>query len=254
MRLAILSDIHGNLPALEAVLEELANERIDQFLCLGDVAASGPQPGEALDRVKALSWPVIMGNTDDWLLSPQLKEQTTRFGQYCQDIDLWCAQQISEEQKAFIRSFQASMLIPLSPQHTLLAYHGSPRSYRERILDVTSEEELDTIFGETPATILVGGHTHAQLWRRYRDKLILNPGSVGLAMDRVSPLDAISNPPWAEYAILTLEGKRLSVDLRRTPFDLKAFLTVSLERNMPHTHHIHSPQLYIGSAKQTNRL
>ena len=234
MRLAILSDIHGNLPALETVIAELADEQIDHFLCLGDVASGGPQPGETLDRVKALGWPIIMGNTDDWLLSPQVKEQTTRFGQYCQDIDLWCAQQISEEQKVFIRSFQASALIPLSPQHTLLAYHGSPRSYRERILDITSEAELDAIFGETPATILVGGHTHAQLWRRYRDKLILNPGSVGMAMDRVSPLDAIRNPPWAEYAILTIEGKRLSVDLRRTPFDPQRLRAISLERGMPH--------------------
>lgn len=234
MRLAILSDIHGNLPALEAVLVELTEERIDQVICLGDVAASGPQPGETLDRVKALGWPVIMGNTDGWLLAPQLKEHTTSFGQYCQDIDLWCAQQISEEQKAFIRSFQPSTLITLSPQHTLLAYHGSPRSYHERILDITSEAELDVIFGKAPATILVGGHTHAQLWRRYRDKLILNPGSVGLAMDRVSPVEAIRNPPWAEYAIITIEGKHLSVDLRRTPFDPQRLLAISLERGMPH--------------------
>ncbi|GHO44958.1 metallophosphoesterase family protein [Ktedonospora formicarum] len=234
MRIALLSDIHGNLPALEAVLNELAHEHIDQYVCLGDVAASGPQPCETLDAIRLLNGPVIMGNTDDWLLSPQVKEHTTPFAQRCQDIDLWCVEQLSEEHRTFIRSFQPSLLLPLAPPHLLLAYHGSPRSYSERILDTTSETELDAIFGETPATILVGGHTHAQLWRRYRDKLILNPGSIGLAMDRVSPLTEVRNPPWAEYAILTLEGKHLSADLRRTPFDVQRFLTISTERGMPH--------------------
>ncbi|NIW96181.1 MAG: hypothetical protein GWN20_25895, partial [Phycisphaerae bacterium] len=70
MRLAIISDIHGNLIALEAVLAVLAQEEIDQMVCLGDVAATGPQPHETIARLRELNCPVVMGNTDDWLLNP----------------------------------------------------------------------------------------------------------------------------------------------------------------------------------------
>ena len=70
MRIGLIADIHGNLIALETVLAELAREPLDQMVCLGDVAALGPQPGEALARLRALGCPVVMGNTDAWLLAP----------------------------------------------------------------------------------------------------------------------------------------------------------------------------------------
>ena len=70
MRIGLISDIHGNLIALESVLSELKREQVDSMICLGDVAALGPQPHEVIERLRKLNCPVVMGNTDDWYLQP----------------------------------------------------------------------------------------------------------------------------------------------------------------------------------------
>jgi hypothetical protein len=73
-----------------------------------------------------------------------------------------------------------------------------------------------------------------QMFRRHKDMLVLNPGSVGVAMDRVSPLEEVHNPAWAEYAILTIEGDALNVELRRTPFDVHALHQAIYDSCIPH--------------------
>lgn len=233
MKLAIISDIHGNLTALDAVLTELAEQKIDDILCLGDVAASGPQPREVIDRLKQRAIPVVVGNTDDWLLFPKLKEQTTLFGKNCQDIDLWVSQQLRLEDRAYLRSFQPTIAREVGGK-LLLVYHGSPRSYNERIMATTSEEALAEALGTNQADIFIGGHTHIQLYRRHKAALVLNPGSVGLAMDRIWPIDEIRNPPWGEYAVLNVFDGHLNVDLRRIPFDNQTFVQACRESGMPH--------------------
>ncbi len=234
MRLALIADIHGNLVALEAVLTELAAQQIEHIVCLGDVAASGPQPQQVIELLQRLGCPVVVGNTDAWLLKPQLKETADLFQQRCQDIELWCAQQLSASDQEYLRTFQPTLEYPLSNGKVLLGYHGSPRSYHEQILSTTPEEELEQAFAGFQADIMVGGHTHIQMFRRYKNILLLNPGSVGLAIDRVSPLNEVRNPPWAEYAIVDSEGDALRVELHRTPFDLQAFIQVTLTSGMPH--------------------
>lgn len=76
MPVAIISDIHGNLIALDAVLNAIAARKIQQIICLGDVAATGPQPREVIARLKQINCPVVMGNMDDWLLKPKLSADT----------------------------------------------------------------------------------------------------------------------------------------------------------------------------------
>lgn len=234
MQLALISDIHGNLVALDAILQNIQQRQIEQIICLGDVAASGPQPHEAIQRLRAVNCPIIMGNTDAWLLNPLMREQKTSFGQRSQDINLWCIQQLTEEDKAFLATFAATITCPLNPQHTLLAYHGSPRSFNEQLLPTTSDETLEEALNGTSAQVYAGGHTHQQMFRRYKDKLIINAGSVGLAMDRSTPLDEVRNPPWSEYAILTVTDKALSVELCRVPFDITSFIEITLHSDMPH--------------------
>ena len=120
----------------------------------------------------------------------------------------------------------------------LLACHGSPRSFLERVYPTASLEQLDEYFTSFPrAQILVGGHIHQQFFLRYRDKIVLNPGSVGQPLDRMrARVDSgARNPPWAEYAIVNIEGNQLGVELLRVPFDLEGFLTLLSQRGMPHT-------------------
>ncbi len=73
-----------------------------------------------------------------------------------------------------------------------------------------------------------------QLFRRYKDKLVLNPGSVGMAMDRMYPLSEVRNPPWGEYAIVSVEGNQLSVELLRVPFNIEGLLEAHFRCDMPH--------------------
>jgi len=235
VQIALISDIHGNLPALDAVLDNLARRGVGQLVCLGDVAAGGPQPRQVVRRLREIRCPVVMGNADAWLLDPQLALPTGLFAQRCQDIDLWCAHQLDEDDRDFLRAFPATVELPLGDAGALLGYHGSPRSFREPLLPTTPDETLDQALAGTSARFLAGGHTHLQMFRRYREWLLLNPGSVGVAMDRTAPLDAVRNPPWAEYAVVTAGGRHdLGVALCRVQFDVDGFRDVTLCSGMPH--------------------
>jgi len=234
MRLALISDIHGNNVALEAVLTAISTRAIAQVICLGDVASTGPQPCEVMKRLREMSCPVVMGNMDAWLLQPEPKEQPDLRRQRWQEMDLWCAGQLSSADRAYLRSFQPSLEYPLLDEKTLVCYHGSPRSYNERILPTTPEEELEQALAGARGDLLVGGHTHVQMFRRFKDLLVFNPGSVGLAMDRVSPLSDIRQPAFAEYAIVEYNQTSLQVELHRIAFDLQAFIQVMNTSGMPH--------------------
>ncbi|MGO8947243.1 MAG: metallophosphoesterase family protein [Ktedonobacterales bacterium] len=223
-KVAILADIHGNLPALEAVLAEIAAESIERIVCLGDVATLGPQPHEVIARLRGLGCPVVMGNTDASLLALQRDKSATGdvWGSQDFDFDQWCATRLTDDDLAYLRTFQPMVSVSLGDGVTLLCYHGSPRSYDERITAETADDELHEMLAETPAQLYAGGHTHQQLLRRYRDTLVLNPGTVGFAKDAIPPAAPVSNPSWAEYAIIASDSGQLDVSLRRVCFDLDA--------------------------------
>jgi putative phosphoesterase len=229
MRVALLADIHGNLLALDAVLEELGREEIDRIVCLGDVAV-GPQPRESLDRIRSLGCPVLMGNWDAWFLDgiPELPDE---LGRKLVEIGTWWADRLDEESRRYMRTFELALELDLDGT-TLLAFHGSPRSFEEGILATTPDEDLGDMLACVEAPLLVCGHTHFQLLRRVGDRLIVNPGSVGLPFRRDGGVMQIA--PWAEYGLLTVDGERLGVDLRRTAYDVTAHTAAMRASGMPH--------------------
>ena len=115
----------------------------------------------------------------------------------------------------------------------VLFFHGSPKSYDDWIFATTPDEELRPMLDNVQQRVLVGGHTHVQMIRRYLETVIINPGSVGLPFREWWPRP-IRISPWAEWGIIEGEDGRLSLDLRRTPFDVDAFLQMSLSSGMPH--------------------
>lgn len=232
MRVALLSDIHGNCFALDAVLAALAAESIDQIVCLGDVAIFGPQPRAALTRIKVLGCPVVMGNTDAWALDPQPLPMRNEESHYFNAIERWSADQLTAADLAYIQTFQPTVNIDLVGA-TLLCYHGSPRSCHDMIVATTAPDELIPMFGDTAALILAGGHTHAQYARRYLDKIMLNPGSVGLPYEAL-PDSTVRNPPWAEYAIVTWLADNLQVELRRVAYDSRELIAYTRTTDMPY--------------------
>lgn len=232
-RLALIADIHGHDVALEAVLTDLQPYRVDAILCLGDVATIGPQPKQLLARLQATGCLCILGNHDAALLSPEHALAYQVAAPLLPTLH-WCAAQLDQSDLDYLRSFKHSVTFPLGPDVNLLAFHGSPRSYTDLILPTISEEELEHLLADQTATILAGGHSHIQMMRQHRGKVVVNPGSVGSVFLR--PPLANTTPtllPWAEYALLTWINGVLSVELRRVPFDLKLFFEVVAESTIP---------------------
>ena len=231
MRLALIADIHGNLPALDAVLAEIRREGVDRIVCLGDISL-GPQTVETLERVRSLDCPVIMGNWDAWLLGgmPQLEG---RLGKVLGDLRSWSAEQLSAEQRHHLTGFRPTVEVALADGATLLAFHGSPRSFEDMILATTPDEEVEEMLADRSELVLAGGHTHFQLFRRLGESVLLNPGSIGMPFRR--PHSGIMEiARCAEYALVQHDGDRLSIELRRTAFDVDGLLRAMREGGMPH--------------------
>jgi predicted phosphodiesterase len=208
MRIGLIADIHGNLFALETVLTALEKESLDELICLGDVAALGPQPGVVLARLRDLACPVVMGNMDAWLLSPRAEAATDAVDQA---LIHWHAAQLTDAERAFVRAFPPTIERPLGSERTLLCFHGSPRSYDDVIVPTTPDDSVDGMLGDVRATLLVGGHTHLQMVRRHGDAHLINPGSVGLP--GVGPAAILRNRAvrWAEYAVVEAGGDHLDI-------------------------------------------
>jgi putative phosphoesterase len=234
MRIAIIADIHANDVALDAVLADIEMVQPEQIVCLGDVAATGPQPRQVLERLRALSCPAVMGNADAWLLDPQPSGTSDEHIRRFETIDRWCAAQLAPDDLAYLRTFQPTIALSLGEDATLLCFHGSPLSNTDIIRATTPDDELERMLGGQRATVLAGGHTHTQLLRRYRDMILLNPGSVGLPYEQNSATGGSRNPPWAEYAVVGWAAGKLSIELRRVPVDAAAIVRAARANAMPH--------------------
>ncbi len=235
MRVALVSDIHGNLAALNAVVSAMEVEQIDQTVCLGDVSATGPQPREVLERLRELDWPIVMGNADAELLQPGAPDPAVddEMGKIL-EISAWAADALDDADRSFLGSFQPTVSVELGAAGRLLCCHGSPRSYNDIIRATTPDEELEPMMAGTEAAVQAGGHTHARMLRAWRGREIVNPGSVGLPYEFL-PDGSVRIPPWAEFAILTAEEDgALSIEFRRVRYDREATVRAMYENGMPH--------------------
>jgi predicted phosphodiesterase len=235
MRIALIADIHGNLAALDVVLDVIARERPNHVVCLGDVAATGPQPREVLARLRAFGCPMVMGNADAELLDPpHATDQDDEFTANIRDISRWCADRFDAEDRAFIASFRPTVDLELGSGMRLLCCHGSPRSFDDIISVATPDEEIDGMMSGHAVEAYAGGHTHVRMLRAWRGREIINPGSVGLAY-RFLPDGSVRVPAWAEFALLSVSDEStVNVDFRRVPYDLEATVRAMHERGMPH--------------------
>ena len=230
MRIGLIADIHGNLVALDTVLAELARMDVDELICLGDVAALGPQPREVIARLQALQCPVVMGNTDAWLLDPALAEGSSA---PVLAITEWCRAQLSADDLAYLRAFPPTLARTLPGGADLLCFHGSPRSFDDAITATTPDTTLDRMLDGANAAIMAGGHTHIPMVRRHKDAQV-NTGSVGLpGIGAVTPYNR--DVHWAEYAVLDVDREHTAITLHRTPLDVAAMIRVARASDMPET-------------------
>ena len=217
MRVAALYDIHGNLPALEAVLAEVARVDVDRIVVGGDVMP-GPMPREALERLLALDRPVqfIYGNGERAVLAQMAagsEDATTYWGtvsgapppEPVREVLRWTARQLRPDHAPLIAAWPATVTLDIEGLGHVLFCHSTPRSETEVFTRATPEERLAPIFEELPASVVVCGHTHMQFDRRIGRTRVVNAGSVGMPY----------GDPGAYWVLLGSE-----VELRRTLYDL----------------------------------
>jgi predicted phosphodiesterase len=227
MRLAVFSDMHGNCVALDAVLTDFAARPADRLVCLGDAVQGGPQPAAVVARLRELACPVVLGNADAWLLSGEASGAEAIDIERQQRMDAiraWSLQQLSPADQGFIAAFQATVAVPLDEAHTLLGFHGSPHSFDDVILPSTPDEELHRLLDGFAPAILAGGHTHVQQIHHLGTSFYFGCGSAGFAYRHNQPAGVFRADPWAEYAVLTVEKRRLGLEFRRVPLDIDALL------------------------------
>jgi predicted phosphodiesterase len=239
MRVAVISDIHGNQVALDAVLGDLQAHPADQIVCLGDAIQGGPQPAQVVTRLRELACPVVMGNADAWLLSGKETGAESRTAERQQILDAvrdWSLSQLSAEDRSFIQGFRSTVEIPLEAGRKLLCFHGSPDSFDDILLPDSPQETFVKVLGGHKADVLCGGHTHVQYVRRIAQdgRIMFNPGSVGLAYAHHQPEGNERMDAWAEYAVLRSDGEALALEFRRVPYDVGPLLEAYRHSGRPY--------------------
>jgi predicted phosphodiesterase len=206
MSVAALYDIHGNLPALDAVLHEIRDARVDRIIVGGDVLP-GPMPRETLARLLGLEIPVqfILGNGDRAVLEHIAGHDTASLPEHVRALVRHSAEQLDRDQLRHVAGWPQTLCLDVHGIGDVLFCHATPRNDTEIFTRLTPEGRLLPVFEGVTAAVVVCGHTHMQFERTVGSIRVVNAGSVGM------PFGA----PGA-YWLLLGPGVRL----RRTPYDL----------------------------------
>jgi putative phosphoesterase len=223
MRVAIVSDVHGNLRAFEAVLADLRQVAPDLVVHGGDLAYGGTRPAEIVDQIRALAWPGVRGNTDEMLWSAEsLNEfaaKTLQLGAHLrriQDLIPPTVAGLGEERLGWLEGFPERYV---GEEFTLV--HASPGNLWSAPMHNASDEELQSTYAPLGSAIVVYGHIHRPYVRRIGEMTVANTGSVSQSYD---------GDRRASY--LVIEGERVSI--RRVEYDVESEARELLRSGLPH--------------------
>lgn len=207
MLVAALYDIHANLPALDAVLNEVFDLSVDRIVVGGDVLP-GPMPREALTRLAETRRPVdfIVGNGEVAVLDCVAGDTPRGVPAAYQPTLRWVAENISSDQVQFILSWPKTLRMSLEGLGDVLFCHATPRNENECFTEFTPEGTLAPIFTPAKANLVVCGHTHMQFDRQIEATRVANAGSVGMPFGK----------PGADWLLLSPSG----LEFRHTSYDL----------------------------------
>jgi putative phosphoesterase len=227
MKLAIISDIHANLHALEAVWDDIEERSPDAVYCLGDLVGYGAYPNETIALIRDRSIPTIMGNYDEGVgfglhdcgcvykdpIQDQLGKQSLE----------WTKANTTEENKDYLQSLPMQIRLEQGSPKIMLV-HGSPRKINEYLYEDRPEATFDRIAKVAGTDILLFGHTHLPYEKHVLGTTFVNCGSVG------KPKDGI---PDAGYVILSA-GANTTVEFVRVPYDVNAAANAIQVSGLPH--------------------
>src|SRR5882672_6758899 len=206
MRVAAIYDIHGNLPALEAVLQEIRQAEIDHVVVGGDVLP-GPMPRETLAYLVDLEMPVqyIFGNGEVALLEQMAAKEPAAVPEPYRPIIRWTAKQLNPEHEQLLSAWPRTLRVEIDGLGSVLFCHATPRNEDECFTRLTPEDRLLPVFDGLGASVVVCGHTHMQFDRVVGSTRVVNAGSIGMPFGE----------PGADWLLLGPD-----VQLRHTAYDL----------------------------------
>ncbi len=224
-RLAVLSDLHGNLSALAAVEADMARRGVEHVLVLGDLVGYLARPNQVAARVAARGWPALAGNYDQAVLTGG-EEGIRRFlkpgiGPLPRRVFHWTCRRVTRRTRSFLGTLPSFLRLDLEGVG-ILALHGSPKGVRDYVYPDRPTPELEAWRAEAGVHLLLMGHTHLPFVRRLPGGLALNPGSVGVPKD---------GDPRAAYALVDLDT--LQARVVRVEFDWREETRLMLQRGLP---------------------
>ena len=233
MRVAVFSDVHGNLTALKAVLKAIGEEEdIDEIVFAGDLCLFGPRPEACVDLIRRHDEAIscIYGNTDEWingppLLSDDIDEEERLRWQHVDDVVSWTRERLPAMDRAWLRElpFHRRISPSVNPRDDLFIVHANPQDVDRVIFppeDMQEEiygevrqrdEDLDNLLEDLLVSVLAFGHLHIPFGRRWGDLTLINVSSVSMPGD---------DDARAKYALFTWDGDGWSVAHRRVAFDV----------------------------------
>jgi predicted phosphodiesterase len=220
MRLAVISDVHNNLAALEAVLADLRFVSPDTVVVAGDFLNRGPQPREVLQLVRSLNWPLLRGNHEDYVLAQccNFSDDNPLSNPIWQPAR-WTAQQIGKRADD-IAALPIATTVAGPQDSPVLVAHGRPDVNNDGVFGRTTDDEVRYMLGPQPPELFICAHTHVPLVRHVDNTLVMNVGAVGLPFN---------GDPRAQYGIATWRNAEWHAELRAVEYSrqptLDAFAT-----------------------------
>ncbi len=224
MKIAVISDIHSNLFALEAVLSHAKSIGVSQFWCLGDYVHFNVFPQEVVKTIRKLNLLTIHGNIDRDVLALKKKDPTEMSEK--ETLFYWTYQQLSKKSRKFLASSPETLKYKLGGFRFLLT-HGSPAGLDDPIYIDTPDDRLQELTKLTKADIILSGHTHIGYVREVNHTIFINPGSVG------KPIDG---DPRASYCVLIVKKGNITINHYRIEYEIEKTLKAMRETQLPESY------------------
>jgi putative phosphoesterase len=226
MRLAFLSDIHGNAVALDAVLEDMSKRNVEKIIVLGDISYRGPEPKRALELVKSLNADVIKGNADEWVVRGIKEGEVAESAlQLMNKERRWIYERLEEEDIRYLDELPSEVKLE-ADDIVIHAFHATPDSLFDVVQPFESDKALIDKMMKSDADIFVYAHIHKPFIRYIEGKCLINTGSVGL------PFDGLTK---SSYAIVDIKNGSFETSIIRVDFDLAKVIKQYQEEDYPNS-------------------